>query len=130
MLKRKEFILGAAAGLEGAAGASRWAVRTAVTEVIPGIACTAFSAAWRSGSSCGPRFGSTSIEKPMLESLTTSPEIMFRLTMSACLSGSITVRSASSTCVSVTCAMVENSDLFPILADNCQPGRRRAYRPL
>src|SRR6266700_4238851 len=95
-----------------AAGAAGWgavrprgaacAVSTAVTESTPGSASTAFSAALRSGSNCGPRSRSTSIAKATLPSRMTRPETMPRETMSAPLSGSATRPNASRICRSVT----------------------------
>src|SRR6516165_1748915 len=86
-------------------GATACAVSTAVTDSTPGSASTAFSAALRSGSSRGPRSGSTSMAKARLPSRTTTPDTMPSETMSAPFSGSTTCFSASSICCSVAAAI-------------------------
>ena len=81
------------------------AVSTAVTESTPGSASTAFSAAFLNGSSRGPRSLSTSIAKATLPSRITKPDTMPSETMSAPLSGSAMLPSASRICRSVTSLM-------------------------
>ena len=78
------------------------AVSTAVTERTPGSAATARSAAWRKGSSTGPRRGSTARENRTAPSVTDSPS-----TASARPS-SCNAASAACTCSFVTLMAVFN----------------------
>ena len=92
------------------------AVRTAVAESTPDRPSTAFSAALRSGSSCGPRLGSTSMAKKTLPSLTVKPLIIPAETRSFPLAESTTFFRASSTAPFVTSLILDFSAFLTISA--------------
>ena len=91
----------AGAGLAPAPG-RRSAVSATMACSTPGTSRTAFSAAWRSGSSSRALSAGTVMEKITLPLATTISETMPRLTMSPVRSGPLTCRSAARTCSLVT----------------------------
>ena len=92
-------------GRRRASGAARSAVMTAVADSTPGMARTACSQAWRSGSSAAPRAGSTSSV-----TATCPPRVAMPLTMPSAttflpVAGSMTVSRTLRTADSLISAM-------------------------